>query len=793
MAKQRDFQEHKYDTLSLLAGLSEENTVQYSLEDILREFGNEESEERKPEQDDRAEELVSQIQEAINHEMELDSVLPDPVINITSLEEAEEGQPEAQTQSADEVLEETQPQSEADAYLRSLGIRLVKKEQELPPMEEPEEALALPEETAAAEQKAGAAEKKGVLPEEQPKHAQESNPPEKAEGMTQKNGKKHRRNVTAGRPELKLEVKAVDESLLPDVDEDELPAQVTGSNDDEDEAEEKPKKPKFEAETVLPDAITLYHKVQKNAKNVKGRLSLAMLLLALSVMWTVFCTVNNSVEGFFADRAKEALVLLGITTLGLIPAWKTFYRGLQAVLRLRLTEDALLFLAYLLNAAAVLFTKADSALPACAVLCLGLYFAAWKDTLRTLAFRRIIKPVVNSEGEITAIVCDPAGYQEHSLLLRGAYDEQAFVKCLLEDEQQNDAMSWYAIAAFGGTLLMSIAVSTRTTYSILWAWSLLLSVAVPAGAFISFHRPFAHMSAEHGKKGILIAGFGGVRSIRSAAYTGIVDGDIFPKEKITMGGVKLYDIQSIGIAASYGAAVMEAAGSGLSDLFTELRNQHQGRKYYVSQFKRYEGGGYGAEVSGDIVLMGSRRFMQLMGIPLKGDTEIQGAVYMSVNGKLAALFVVNYKVTASYRRALKRVLFSGAGRPLFATCDFMLTPAMLEQYYKLAMERAEFPSAKKREAIAFKPGNKSFSCCGVLQKAQFPAYADAIADSVRVWNTSILCSMLSSAASAFCSLLLFALMLWSEKLTVSALPALVIYVASVVPAMVLTGKRKARK
>ena len=32
-------EEHKFDTLSLLAGLSEEDTGRYSIDDILSEFG----------------------------------------------------------------------------------------------------------------------------------------------------------------------------------------------------------------------------------------------------------------------------------------------------------------------------------------------------------------------------------------------------------------------------------------------------------------------------------------------------------------------------------------------------------------------------------------------------------------------------------------------------------------------------------------------------------------------------------------------------------------------------------
>ena len=75
-------------------------------------------------------------------------------------------------------------------------------------------------------------------------------------------------------------------------------------------------------------------------------------------------------------------------------------------------------------------------------------------------------------------------------------------------------------------------------------------------------------------------------------------------------------------------------------------HSQNGRHYRVDTFRRYEGGGLGAEIQGDVILMGSIGFMKLMKVRMPEGTRLKQAVYLSVNGDLAAVFALNYAPAA---------------------------------------------------------------------------------------------------------------------------------------------------
>ena len=87
---------------------------------------------------------------------------------------------------------------------------------------------------------------------------------------------------------------------------------------------------------------------------------------------------------------------------------------------------------------------------------------------------------------------------------------------------------------------------------------------------------------------------------------------IFPPQNVTLNGMKIYSDRSVSQIIGFANAVVQTAGSGLAPLFEEIMHNQNGRHYGVDTFRRYEGGGLGAEIRGDVILMGSLGFMKLM-------------------------------------------------------------------------------------------------------------------------------------------------------------------------------------
>lgn len=113
--------------------------------------------------------------------------------------------------------------------------------------------------------------------------------------------------------------------------------------------------------------------------------------------------------------------------------------------------------------------------------------------------------------------------------------------------------------------------------------------------------------------------------------------------------MKIYSDRSVSQIIGFASAVVQTAGSGLVPLFDEMMHSQNGRHYRVDTFRRYEGGGLGAEIQGDVILMGSIGFMKLMKVRMPEGTRLKQAVYLSVNGDLAAVFALNYAPAAGIR------------------------------------------------------------------------------------------------------------------------------------------------
>lgn len=202
--------------------------------------------------------------------------------------------------------------------------------------------------------------------------------------------------------------------------------------------------------------------------------------------------------------------------------------------------------------------------------------------------------------------------------------------------------------------------------------------------------------------------------------------------------MKLYGSRPAPMVIGYANAVVQTAGSGLAPLFEQMMHDQNGRRYSVDTFRRYESGGLGATIRGDVVLMGSIAFMKLMRVRVPEGTRLKQAVYLSVNGELAAVFALNYAPAESVRAGLASVLRAGALVPVLATRDFMITPQFLKQRYKIPPEHIEFPIVEERAALS-EPGAVCAGKQGALMaRSSFASFAGSVVAARGLRGTAIL-------------------------------------------------------
>ena len=202
-------------------------------------------------------------------------------------------------------------------------------------------------------------------------------------------------------------------------------------------------------------------------------------------------------------------------------------------------------------------------------------------------------------------------------------------------------------------------------------------------------------------------------------------------------------------------------------MFLSMHNQN-GRHYGVDTFRRYEGGGLGAEIRGDVILMGSLGFMKLMRVHMPEGARVKQAVYLSVNGELAAVFALSYAPATNVKACLQALARCTGLTPILATRDFMITPQFLKHRYKLSPDRIEFPTVEERARLSSPDAVQEPRQGALLARTGFSCFSMAVAGARAARSAAIAAIAVTYAASVMGLLVLFFLTFIGSTLAVSA-------------------------
>ena len=174
---------------------------------------------------------------------------------------------------------------------------------------------------------------------------------------------------------------------------------------------------------------------------------------------------------------------------------------------------------------------------------------------------------------------------------------------------------------------------------------------------------------------------------------------------------------------AYTATMIRDSGSGLTKLFHDYLRTLGGLMRNSERLCCYEGGGLSATIRGDQVLVGSAAFMNLMDIALPDGLHVKNAVFCAINGELAGIFALNYFLPDTVFPSLDSLIREGVG-PVLATRDFNLIPAMLQQRFKLAADRMDFPPVERRRELSAPDQPHGETLCAILCREGLYPFAD---------------------------------------------------------------------
>lgn len=487
------------------------------------------------------------------------------------------------------------------------------------------------------------------------------------------------------------------------------------------------------------------------------RLGLTGGAALLGVLFMILGQSGWQPGGINLRQGAASAVQLALMALCLLLSPETAIRGGKALVHLRADLNTMVLCTAAVTGIHCGMNLSSGQLPFCTVASIGLFFCQWDHRLRRQGNRLTLKTVLAAEGPVL-VTGEKTPAAEGPVLFRREGGALAASPAPEAKSLPERVMELYAPMAMAFSLAMALLVTGKKGGSFLWALSAMLSAGLPVAAGIAGSRPFAFLARQLHRSGAALWGWAGAKSLKKARWVVLTDRDLFPESRVAMSGMKVYGGHNVSKVVGYTWAIIEKNGGSLTPLFAQLMKSQNGRHCTLEQFKRYESGGLGAEIQGDVVLAGSLGFMQLMGVHMPEGTRVKQAVYLSINGELAGVFAIQYGPSAVIRGGLAGLCRQKRLSPILAVRDFMLTPGMIHKKYRVPTESLEYPAVGARAELSeSRPADGAETVCGVLSRDTLPALAQTVLGGRALWLAAVL-GIAFSAAGGVLGLGLMALL-----------------------------------
>lgn len=483
---------------------------------------------------------------------------------------------------------------------------------------------------------------------------------------------------------------------------------AAGEDEDQDagdaSGEEAPFVPSEEEEGPEPDAADEVKRFSAVLPQMHIRSIAAGILCLLMAVVTFLCQGGKSLPfGIGTSKAAATGILLILQYIVMLLGLDVLIDGADDLLSAAPGSESLILVSCVVTALdgmIMLFRRSfDSGLPFSLVSAASVFFAICGRKSLYAALRDSLKMSLISKSPY-GVVSESDTIKGRTILKKLSGKTDGFYGRLTRQDSGEASYLRAAPLLLIGSLVLAVLASVGhgRGYSFAHCLAIMTSVAAAFPAASVFALPFRYAASLTKRSGSALAGWGGACDMSDADGALITDEDIFPVGTVSLSGIKLFEGVSQREAIVYASSVIIASDSGLTRVFSELLRGQGFAARRVDDFSCYEGG-IGGVVDGERVLVGSGAFMNLMGIRVPDNININNAVFTAVNDELAAVFTLNYLPANSVQGALYAMLNTKMNM-LLAVRDFSVTPNMIQQKFKVSMEGVEFIPAQTRYRVS---------------------------------------------------------------------------------------------
>ena len=549
-----------------------------------------------------------------------------------------------------------------------------------------------------------------------------------------------------------------------------------------------PAKRPDESERAILHPEEAYRKYSRTLSSVGSRLVLTGLFSLLSLFLTLYLLLDWKFLPEIFSGGTSVYVLLLLLAAMVLTNLKLYADAVRSLFRKPHSPDLLLTVATIFTALDAAQAAQSVRPPFVVVIGLLLLLSLWGKYDHSMALLATVRLLREKEGAVgVAEVQDVAGGGRG--LTRTAPDVPQFMQKLETTDRCTRTVSIYVpvalLAGLGATLLIALALKGK----LFWTGSLIFIGACPVAALLAFPRLFRMLAFRLSETGAALCGWHGAKVFGGEHAILIGDEDVFPQGALSLNGFKVYNGNPDRIIA-YAAAASRRSGTALAPLFEDLLRIHVCRRYTVDSFRFYDSGGIGATIIGDVVLMGSLEFMRHMGVHMDKGAKVRQAVYLSINGELAAVFAVKYAPPENLRRGLAAIAGNRRFRGILVTRTFLGTPGFLKAKFGIPTGSFAYPTIRDRLRLSETELKAGSDQGAILTSDSFSAFAQAAAGGRTLRSATTLSTVLSIVSGVVGLLLMTVLAVLPAYEAATALNVLIYTAAWLVPTLLLSAWAK---
>ncbi len=567
---------------------------------------------------------------------------------------------------------------------------------------------------------------------------------------------------------------------------------IPGTDQEEEEDDVRYVRRPRKQEPPPPDfpAQELARKYGKGLKGLRLRTLLVTLLTALALALLLVPALNLAWNPPLDDYQLQVLVSAGLLAVGMLLGVDVLGQALVRTVKGKFGMDTLTLLACCFtlvdSVLLALYQNREGQLPYCAVALAALGLMMHGEYHKRCALRLSCRTAAMA-AEPYLVTMDEGKWNGKDTYAKWSGIPTGFGSQIqMDDGAQRIYKVVCPVLALACVLFALLAcVGVGKSENLMWCLSAAFTAACALGGTLAYGRPFHKIARRLAQSGAALAGWPGMADSRRGNRVLITDWDLFPPGYVELNGIKVFGDFPVERVVAYTATLIRDSGSGLEKLFHDLLRSQGTIFRKAERLTCYEGGGLSALIRGDQVLVGSAAFMNLMEVELPQGLNVKNAVFCAIDGELAGIFALSYSLPDTAFPSLTALLREKVA-PVLATRDFNVIPAMLQQRFKLAADRMDFPPIQRRRELSDPDQEHAATLTAVLCREGLAPFAESVVGARRLRRAARAGAVVSCVGSALGILLSCYLTSVDAYASISPLNLLIYLVMWLLPVWFLT-------